>query len=111
MKILGIDGSPRENGNTEKLVKAILQGAEANGAETRHYKVAGMNISPCLGCMDCRESGICIHEDDMTPLYDEIQSSDAMHHGGRSCRACTNHLKYPSDICQQGENITHLKNL
>ena len=78
MKILGIDGSPRENGNTETLVKAILQGAEANGAETRHYKVAGMNISPCLGCMDCRESGICIHEDDMTPLYDEIQSSDAM---------------------------------
>ena len=78
MKILGIDGSPRENGNTEKLVKAILQGAEANGAETRHYKVAGMNISPCLGCMDCRESGICIHEDDMTPLYDEIQSSDSM---------------------------------
>jgi len=37
MKILGIDGSPRKNGNTEKLVKAILQGAEANGAETRYY--------------------------------------------------------------------------
>jgi multimeric flavodoxin WrbA len=78
MKILGIDGSPRKNGNTEKLVKTILQGAEANGAETRHYKVARMNISPCLGCMDCRESGSCIHEDDMTPLYDEIQSSDTM---------------------------------
>ncbi len=60
MKILGIDGSPRKNGNTEKLVKTILQGAEANGAETRHYKVARMNISPCPGCMDCRESGICI---------------------------------------------------
>ena len=78
MKILGIDGSPRKNGNTEKLVKTILQGAEANGAETRHYKVAMMNISPCPGCMDCRESGICIHEDDMTPLYDEIQSSEAI---------------------------------
>jgi multimeric flavodoxin WrbA len=78
MKILGIDGSPRKNGNTEKLVKTILHGAEANGAETRHYKVARMNISPCFGCMDCRESGICIHEDDMTPLYDEIQSSDAI---------------------------------
>ena len=59
MKILGIDGSPRKNGNTEKLVKTILQGAEANGAETRHYKAARMNISPCPGCMDCRESGIC----------------------------------------------------
>jgi multimeric flavodoxin WrbA len=49
MKILGIDGSPRKNGNTEKLVKTILQGAEANGAETTHYKVARMNISPCPG--------------------------------------------------------------
>lgn len=79
MKILGIDGSPRKNGNTEKLVKTILQGAEENGAETRHYKVAMMNISPCLGCnMDCRESGICNHQDDMTPIYDEIQSSEAI---------------------------------
>jgi len=78
MKILGFDGSPRKNGNTEKLVKTILQGAEANGAETRHYRVAKMNISPCLGCMDCRASGICTHNDDMTPLYDEIQSSDAI---------------------------------
>jgi multimeric flavodoxin WrbA len=78
MKILGIDGSPRKNGNTETLVNTILQGAEANGAETRHYKIAEMKLSPCLGCMDCRESGSCIHEDDMTPLYDEIQSSDGI---------------------------------
>ncbi len=78
MKILGFEGSPRRSGNTEKLVKAILQGAEEKGAETKHYKIAKMNISPCLGCMDCRESGVCVHKDDMTHLYDEIQSSNAI---------------------------------
>ncbi|MGA7876711.1 MAG: flavodoxin family protein [Desulfoferrobacter sp.] len=78
MKILGFEGSPRRNGNTEKLVKAILQGAGEKGAETKHYKIAKMNISPCLGCMDCRESGVCVHKDDMTHLYDEIQSSNAI---------------------------------
>lgn len=78
MKVLGFEGSPRKNGNTEKLVKAILEGAGEKGAETKHYKIAKMNISPCLGCMDCRESGVCVHKDDMTPLYDEIQSSDAI---------------------------------
>ncbi|MCK8600522.1 flavodoxin family protein [Desulfoferrobacter suflitae] len=78
MKILGFEGSPRENGNTEKLVKTILEGAGEKGAETAYYKIARMRIAPCLGCMDCRTSGICIHEDDMTPLYDEIRSCDAM---------------------------------
>ena len=78
MKILGFEGSPRENGNTEKLVKAILEGAKENGSETRFYKISKMNISPCTGCMDCREKGTCEIEDDMQFLYDEIQSSDAI---------------------------------
>lgn len=78
MKIVGFDGSPRKKGNTEKLVETILEGAAEQGAETRHYRVARMNISPCLGCMDCRESGVCVIDDDMTPLYEEIQSCDAL---------------------------------
>ena len=78
MKVLGIEGSPRKNGNTEKLVNAILEGAGQNGAGTRFYKLAEMNISPCDGCFDCREKGICGISDDMQRLYDEIQASDAV---------------------------------
>ena len=39
MKILGLEGSPRENGNTEKLVKTILESARENGAQTTFYKL------------------------------------------------------------------------
>ena len=78
MKILGLEGSPRKNGNTEKLVKVILDGATEKGAETKFYKLAKMNISLCLGCFSCRETGACVTEDDMQLLHEEIQASDAI---------------------------------
>jgi multimeric flavodoxin WrbA len=78
MKILGLEGSPRENGNTEKLVKTILESARENGAQTKFYKLTKMNISLCLGCFSCRETGTCVTEDDMQLLHGEIQSSDAI---------------------------------
>lgn len=78
MKILGVEGSPRRNGNTEKLVKTILESAAGNGHETKFYKLADMNVSPCLGCIGCRETGVCVIKDDMQQLYDEIQASNAI---------------------------------
>jgi len=78
MKILGLEGSPRENGNTEKLVKTILQSARENGAETKFYKLTKMNISLCLGCFNCRETGTCVTDDDMQLLHEEIQASDVI---------------------------------
>jgi len=78
MKILGLEGSPREDGNTEKLVKAILESAKENGAEVNFYKLTKMNISLCLGCFNCRETGICVTDDAMKFLLEEIQSSDVI---------------------------------
>jgi multimeric flavodoxin WrbA len=78
MRVLGIEGSPRKNGNTEKLVRAILQGAMEEGHETELCKLADMKVSPCLGCIGCREAGECIIKDDMTRIYEEIQASDAI---------------------------------
>ena len=78
MKILGVEGSPRINGNTEKLVKTILESASENGAKTKFYKLTEMNISLCLGCFNCRETGACVTNDDMQLLHEEIQASDVI---------------------------------
>jgi multimeric flavodoxin WrbA len=78
MKILGLEGSSRENGNTEKLVKAILDSAKENGAEAKFYKLTKMNISLCLGCFNCRETGTCVTDDAMQFLLEEIQASDVI---------------------------------
>ncbi len=78
MKVLGLIGSPRKDGNTEKLVNAILEGAAEKGAEIKIYHLAGMDLKPCKGCMSCKLEGKCIIDDDMQELYKEILSADAI---------------------------------
>ena len=78
MKVLGLIGSPRTGGNTEKLFNAILEGAAEKGAEIKIYHLARMNLNPCKGCMSCKLEGKCIIDDDMQKLYEEIISADAI---------------------------------
>ena len=39
MKVIGIVGSPRKNGNTNTLVQQILEGAVEAGAKTRTFSL------------------------------------------------------------------------
>ncbi|MEL4304632.1 flavodoxin family protein [Methanococcoides sp. LMO-2] len=78
MKIIGLNGSPRADGNTAKLVKEILSGASDNGADVQIFNLAKMNVAPCIGCYACKKDGTCILDDDMQKLYDEIQASDVI---------------------------------
>lgn len=78
IKILGLVGSPNINGNTAKLVNAILDGAAENGADKVIYNLASLNIKGCDACRKCQESGCCIIDDDMQKLYKEIQTADAV---------------------------------
>jgi len=78
MKVLGLIGSPRVDGNTTKLVNAILEGAAENGAETKVYNLSVLDINPCKGCMTCKIDGKCVVDDDMQELYKELLSADAL---------------------------------
>jgi multimeric flavodoxin WrbA len=78
IKILGLVGSPNINGNTAKLVNAILDGAAENGSEKSIYNLASLNIKGCDACLKCQESGCCLINDDMQELYQEIQTADAI---------------------------------
>lgn len=78
MKVLGLIGSPRINGNTAKLVREILAGAREKGAETVEYNLTKMDIKGCRDCSACLEKGACILEDDMQKLYREMEEADAL---------------------------------
>jgi len=78
MKILGIVCSPRKGGNTEILVEEALQAARKAGAETELVLVADKNISPCDACGACSEDGICKTDDDMQPIYQQLESADGI---------------------------------
>ncbi len=78
MKILGIEGSPRKDGNTEKLVKQVLAGAQEAGGRTEFLKLAELSINYCRGCGSCRATGQCVIEDDMDRVVEAIQQSDVI---------------------------------
>jgi multimeric flavodoxin WrbA len=78
MKVLGIVCSPRKDGNTEILVKEALASAHEAGAQTDIVSVIGKNITPCDACGSCGKTGICHIQDDMQPIYRQLEAADAI---------------------------------
>lgn len=75
IKILGIAGSPRRNGNTALLLDEALKGAREAGASINKILVRNREINPCLGCGNCLKTGICQQEDGMGRIYNLTTSS------------------------------------
>ena len=48
--VAGIAGSPRRNGNSATLMRAVLRGATAAGAETKEVYLNGLTFRGCQGC-------------------------------------------------------------
>ncbi|HII80620.1 MAG TPA: flavodoxin family protein [Methanosarcina sp.] len=78
MKVLGLVGSPKVDGNTAKIVNAILEGAAENGAEAVTYNLASLDIKGCDACHRCQENGCCVIDDDMQELYQQIEEADTV---------------------------------
>lgn len=78
-KVLGVSGSPRLNGNSDVLLKEILQGVSASGTFVESLNLTAMNFKGCIGCEKCRKDKICTGlQDDMTLLYEKIIGSKGL---------------------------------
>jgi multimeric flavodoxin WrbA len=75
IKILGIAGSPRQNGNTSLLLDEALKGAKEAGASVNKIVLCNREINPCLGCGWCSKEGWCQQEDGMDRIYNLTLSS------------------------------------
>jgi len=65
MFILGLQGSPRKNGNTNFLLSAFIDETKKYGAQTKIVQVSKKKILPCIGCGSCEKTGICVIKDEM----------------------------------------------
>lgn len=78
MEILGIVGSYRESGNTDILVKRVLEGAQNYGINTNYIFLPNFNIKDCIGCEKCKTNYKCAIKDDMQKIYPLIEKADAV---------------------------------
>ena len=77
--ILGINGSARENGNTAKLLKKVLDYAKKEGARTEILHLIDKDIKPCLGCLaeeKCKYP--CNIKDDMQEIFELLKKVDCL---------------------------------
>lgn len=71
--VLALFGSPRPGGNTDTMMEYFLEGAAREGCVPERVYLRDLRISPCTACGACAESGRCVIQDDMLPLYGKLQ--------------------------------------
>lgn len=78
LKILGIAGSPRRDGNTDLLLSQVMAGAASMQAETKTVILSELAIAPCRHCDGCIKTGKCVIEDDMQWLHKDLREADRL---------------------------------
>jgi len=71
--VLGFVGSPNQDGRTNQVVTAALEGAARTGTPTELVQLADHVVDACKDCLPwvCRENLKCTYEDDAFDLLSE----------------------------------------
>ena len=78
-KVLVLDGSMRNNGNTSILVENFLKGVEKNTNQIDRVLAKDLNLEYCNGCLRCNLIKRCsISGDDWPDLSQKILEADVL---------------------------------
>ncbi len=81
MKIVGINGSPRRGGNTEKLILTVLNAVEVEGIETEFIQLGGSEIRGCQSCYRCvtlKDQRCSSKNDGFNTLFEKLLEADGI---------------------------------
>ncbi|MDR0828448.1 MAG: flavodoxin family protein [Desulfovibrio sp.] len=83
MKLLAINGSPRKNMNTGRLLDHLVKGAASAGAEAELIHLRDLNYKGCISCFHCKDPkgkhyGRCAIRDELTPVLQKAHEADAL---------------------------------
>lgn len=78
MKVIGIVGSPRKNGNSMILTQVTLEAIQIQGIETELISLAKARLLPCIDCGTCKKIEDCPLDDNLIPIYESIKASQGI---------------------------------
>ena len=76
MKVLLLNGSPREKGCTFTALTEVASALEKNGIETEIYWLGTEPIQGCTVCSYCRRSGKCVVNDKVNDFVNKAEHFD-----------------------------------
>lgn len=75
MKVLIINGSPRNGGNTSIAIDEMVKVFDAEGVESDVVQIGAMDIRGCVACNYCFKNGKCAIDDivnnELAPKFEE----------------------------------------
>lgn len=79
MKVLLINGSPKEDGCTFTALSALEIMLKQEGLDTEIYNIGNQAVHGCVDCLTCLETGCCAYEDDSAnEIIAKIQEADGL---------------------------------
>lgn len=78
-KILVIKGSPRKNGNSNKMADAFAKSAKEKGFEVEMFDATKATLNGCHACATCYKTGkACSFDDDFNIIAPKILEADGI---------------------------------
>ncbi len=78
MKVLMVNGSPRENGNTALALREMQNVFEREGVEVTLMRVGSDAIRGCIACGSCAKTGKCVFDDAVNAAAKEFETADGL---------------------------------
>lgn len=79
MKVVGINGSSRKDGNTAIVIGKVFDELNKKGIETVLIQLADYDIQPCRGCFACKGRGNCVlAKDGFAEIFSRIAETDGI---------------------------------
>ncbi len=78
MKVIAINGSPREDGNTAVAISAIAEELKKENIETEIITIGKMKLQGCTDCRACQSLGKCAINDGVNEIVEKMKASDGI---------------------------------
>ncbi|MDE6023846.1 MAG: flavodoxin family protein [Lachnospiraceae bacterium] len=78
MKVLIINGSPREGGNTSIALQEMERIFAKEGIETEIVQVGNKAVRGCIACNSCFEKGKCVFDDIVNETIPKFEACDGL---------------------------------
>lgn len=79
MKVIGINGNARKDGNTAIIIRTVFEELNKAGIETELIQLAGEVVEPCKGCFACKGRGNCVfRKDAFARVFQKMTEADGI---------------------------------
>lgn len=76
MKVILVNGSPKEKGCTYTALCEVAGALQKNGIETELFWVGAASVAGCIGCGVCLKNGSCFVDDAVNAFVERAKEAD-----------------------------------